>query len=519
MGDFLQKIKNQIDSFWKNSDKKKKIKLSIISVIIIISITALIYFTTKTRYETLYKDLSLKDAGLITQKLDDMAINWKDENGGTTILVPQNMKDKIKIQLATEGLPKDGYSILDALNDSSWTMTEAEKKERLKYALQNELSETISNIDGIDDSKVYIDIPQENSFLKDNGQATASVFIKLSRGIPLSSENVLAIKNLVASSFKNMKVENVTVTDDSGKMYVANNESNEDYNFSNQMSSKLTVESKINNSIKKFLGNIFGYSNVDVRANVKINFNSEVRNEVIFSPPVEDINEGLVRSMEKIEESTIDGVSGGVAGVESNTNDTTDYSNVDQDNSKYSKSSKVINYELNEINRQIKKVPGEIQSLTVAILINEDILSEDGLTDEKRKEIEELVFAATGLETEKVKVSSLKFNSSIPNEVNNQFNQTPKGIIGYISTIPMSLIALIIILLVSLVIIGFVIYRRRKLDQDISKTIDDEIRDSEEIEEIDFDKETSQYKAQVKDFVEKKPESVAQLLRSWINEE
>jgi flagellar M-ring protein FliF len=37
-------------------------------------------------------------------------------------------------------------------------------------------------------------------------------------------------------------------------------------------------------------------------------------------------------------------------------------------------------------------------------------------------------------------------------------------------------------------------------------------------EEIDFDKKESDMKTQIDKFIEKKPDAVAQLLRTWLNE-
>ena len=84
---------------------------------------------TRTKYEILYQDLSLKDAAQVTKKLDEMGVKWKTPNNDTTtILVPSEMKNKIKIELASYGLPKEGYGFMDALNDSSWTMTDYDKR-------------------------------------------------------------------------------------------------------------------------------------------------------------------------------------------------------------------------------------------------------------------------------------------------------------------------------------------------------------------------------------------------------
>ena len=73
-------------------------------------------------------------------------------------------------------------------------------------------------------------------------------------------------------------------------------------------------------------------------------------------------------------------------------------------NERYDKVSRIINYELNEINKEIRKAPGEVEAVTVAILINKDSLIDGNLTEDKEKEIADLIYAATGLDTRQVEV-------------------------------------------------------------------------------------------------------------------
>src|SRR5690606_12458901 len=235
-----------------------------------------------------------------------------------TILVPSELKDKIKIQLASEGLPKNGYSFLDVFNESSWSMTDYDKRERMKYALQNELASTISQIDGVKKATVYINFGDDSGFVLDDNQkeTTASVFIEKSSNRSLDSKAVIAIQHLVASSV-NMDPEKVDIIDDDGN-HLTGNTSGSDLLLTDQLAIKTNLENKINNSLRKFLENIFGPGNVDVRSSVSINFDSEKTTSVEFSPPIEGSDEGLIRSIEEVEEHITGGAARGVPGQEEN---------------------------------------------------------------------------------------------------------------------------------------------------------------------------------------------------------
>ena len=184
MGESIQQVKNQLDEFWQGIEKEKKKKIIIIGVIALISIIILTLFLSRTKYEILFSNLNLEDMGEVKNKLDELGIGYKiPSDDPTTILVPQEMKNLAKIELAAEGLPESGYSFLDAFNDSSWTMTDYDKKERMKLALQSELASTIAEIDGIDKATVYINEKEETAFVLNENQeeTTASVFIEKSR--------------------------------------------------------------------------------------------------------------------------------------------------------------------------------------------------------------------------------------------------------------------------------------------------------------------------------------------------
>ncbi len=68
MGEAIQQMRNQLNEYWQEIDKSKKRKLIISGIIILLSIIILSIVFTRTKYEVLYDDLSLKDAAEITKK-------------------------------------------------------------------------------------------------------------------------------------------------------------------------------------------------------------------------------------------------------------------------------------------------------------------------------------------------------------------------------------------------------------------------------------------------------------------
>lgn len=505
MQETVNKYIAKITEYWKSLEKKKKLGIIVTSVFSFLVITALIITLTRTKYEVLYSNLSLKDMGQITAKLDEMGVPWKSSDDQKSILVPADIKNRVKIELATYGLPKEGYTYMDAFEDMTWTMTDFDRKQRLKKAKESELASVISEIDGIHSSEVFIDEKDTTNFVLDSedNKTTASVFIVKSDNRQISADKVKAIKHLVAGSI-NMKPEDVRVIDDEGRLL---GEDNQDSIINQDLFLvKHSLENRINEGIKRFLENIVGYGNVDVMSSVKINMESEKTTILEFAPPIEGNEEGLIRSIEEVEEHMVGGTGGGVPGVDPNVED---YQTFDDTTSRYDRVSRIINNELNEINKEISKIPGQVESVTVAVLINSDALVDGEMTPEKEKEFVDLIYAATGLDTKNVQVKAEKFSTKGIDRIDDEpsVNWLVVGIIA--SILLLGLITLIIYLRIR---------AKKATEAELEKLMEEKNAIELEVADLDFEFEESKMKAQIDRFVERKPESVAQLLKNWLNE-
>lgn len=502
----LKKLQDYLKEYWASKNKNKKTKLVLISVILLFTFTVLILMLTRTKYTILYNDLSLKDMGEITTRLDEMNITWKTDTNQRSILVPEKMKSKIKIELATYGLPKDGYDYVDAFGDIGFTMTEYDKKERMKLALRSQLASKISEIDGILNAEVFINEKDSTNFVlqNDDTKTTASIYIETMGNQPISLEKVNSIKHLVAGAVS-MDSADVIVIDHDGRL-LGDQGDNEVFG-TDVFVVKQNLEARISHSIIKFLENIVGFGNVDVMASVKINMDSQKTTIVEFAPPIEGNEEGLVRSLEEVEEHMIGGQEGGVPGTTTNT-DPEDYQMEDDNSNRYDKISRIINNELNQINKEIRQAPGQVESITVAVLLNKDELLDGELTVEKEKEFVDLIYAATGLDTKQVQVKAESFNK-VDREI-----VIEESFINW-------LYVLLVILAIMAALAGFIIFNRsksRKEAEDLEELLSQKAMIQDDVEDLEFQAEESKMKMQIENFIEKKPESVTQLLRNWLNE-
>ena len=78
------------------------------------------------------------------------------------------------------------------------------------YGLSQELSQTISSIDGVVQARVHIAVPEADPLSEEPKPSSASVFIRHSPDVDLSSQ-VGSIKALVTNSIEGLPYDRVTV--------------------------------------------------------------------------------------------------------------------------------------------------------------------------------------------------------------------------------------------------------------------------------------------------------------------
>lgn len=109
------------------------------------------------------------------------------------------------------GFPRDSYDTLgQVFKKEGFVSSPTEERARFTHALSQELSNTLSNIDGVVQARVHVSVPERNPLADKPTPATASVFIKHRPGVDLSQQ-VGKIKGLVVNAMEGLPYDNVTV--------------------------------------------------------------------------------------------------------------------------------------------------------------------------------------------------------------------------------------------------------------------------------------------------------------------
>lgn len=555
MGEVIDKIKNNLNEFWSGLEKNQKITIIIIAVLSMLLIIGVAFISAMPKYHILYSNLDAKDAGQIRDKLKEMKVPVKVD--GTTILVPKDNIDEARIMLAMEGLPANDFTFPDMLK-SSFNETTEDKKHKYLIYMQKSIANGIKSLNGIEWAQVNLFIPDDNVFVLESNKldASASIIIKMKPGVlPLDSVQVNGIVQYVSKSVKGLKPDNISIIDDTGRSLKA-----EEGSINAQVNKQLDIQEatrlSIQNSVKKFLESVFGINNVNVMATVKLNFDSKVENKKEFFPEDKESNTGVVRNKEEIEKSWENADTGGVPGTDSNIEEIPNYPEIDNSKSKYEESSKIFNYEINETQTQLIKEQGYIDDFSLSVLIDsnykikqeaerrkqqkeyekeyknktyseiiEKIKQEGGfeITDEEIGKAEELVIMAIkglikdleGAE-KKIIVDAMDFDNSLKDQIESaQKKEAEENRNQAIKTALFALAALLVLAIPGIILL---IKRRRYEDQSEAEAAISAITESSEVSDIELD-DKNEVKKKIEKFVAQKPEQVAQLLKTWLNEE
>ncbi len=136
-----------------------------------------------------------------------------DKDKVVTIMVNSpDVSRSVKI-LSSLGFPKEKYSSIgDIFPKDGLISSPTEERARYTYSMSQELSSTLSMIDGVVTARVHVVLPQEQDSLTDvNYPSSASVFIKYTPELELAGL-VPKVKTLVANSIEGLSLEKITVS-------------------------------------------------------------------------------------------------------------------------------------------------------------------------------------------------------------------------------------------------------------------------------------------------------------------
>jgi flagellar M-ring protein FliF len=360
----------------------------------------------------LYSNLDLKEAGNITQALDQGGIKYEVKGDGSTILVNRDQVASTRLMLSGKGLPTSGsvgYEIFDQSN--ALGQTDFVQQLNRQRALEGELARTIRSLDGITAARVHLVLPKRQLFEEEAEQPSAAVNIGVGGREP-GPDQVRAIQNLVAGAVPNLKPDKVTVVDQHAKTL-----SGGDTGMAAEADGrKSEVEARIAKQVKSLVEGVVGPGKARVNVTADLDLNQVTTQQDTFDPDGQ-----VVRSESTADEKSSENQpeSSGQASAAANIpgagpgSSSTNSSNTGKQDS-------TTNYEISHTTRTEVQAPGQVKRLSVAVAVDgATAIGKDGKqgpytprSAQEMQQIQQLVETAVGINTQrgdKVTVLNVRF--------------------------------------------------------------------------------------------------------------
>ena len=383
-------------------------------------IVFLVLYTSAGRsgeYAVLFDHLSSKDAALIIQELEKEGVPYEIPEDGT-LKVPRDVVYKVRIGVASKGLPKESHVGFELFDKQEFGSTDFDQKVKFLRAIEGELSRTIQSLQPIEQAVVHLALPKESVFVSKSTPPSASVVVKTVDGMRLSRKQITGIKNLVAAAVANLSPENVKIVNEFGEPLTDTGEEEGEL-AKRQMAYKNRFEQAYEEKIVNILAPFIGGKD-RVVAKVTIDFDFAQRNSVEERYDPENVVRSEQSTEEKKEGAAAD-QSGGVPGAVSNIGPVQGIESKPA-RQKYQKSTTTTNYEISKTVSNIKGAFASVERITAAVVVDgKYVPSEDGSmayaprSAEELERISDLVKQAIGFSAKRgdqVTVSNFKFEKS-----------------------------------------------------------------------------------------------------------
>ena len=423
-----------------------RIPLIVAAAAVVAIVIAMVLWAKQPSYSVLYNNLTDEDGGAIVTQLTQMNIPYRFAENGGALMVPEANVHELRLRLAQQGLPKGGSVGFELLDKEKFGISQFSEQVNYQRALEGELARTIESLGPVKSARVHLAMPKPTLFVREQKAPSASVTLTLQPGRALDEGQIQAIAHMVSSSVAGLPPGNVTVVDQTGRLLTRSDSAGRDLNDA-QLKYSSEVEARYQQRIEAILNPILGQGNVHAQVTAQINFDTAEQTDEKYQPNANPSNSAIRSRQTSTSDQSGSPYPGGVPGALSNQPAPANTAQVTPNNAANgqaangqnnaannasqttstapassgptnSRRDDTVNYELDRSIRHTKVNVGDVQRLSVAVVVNfraDDKGKAVALNEQQLKQIEDLTREAMGY--------SQSRGDSI-NVVNSQFNTT-----------------------------------------------------------------------------------------------
>ena len=364
---------DKLVELWTSLSSGKKFSLIVAVLgILAISIGILSWSGGSTNMRVLVSGAEAKDLSEVVDVLKANQIEFEYSESGDTILVPEDKRAAMRMELAMKGLPRSGEVGFEIFDEGNFGISDFVQRTNHTRAIQGELARTISMMDAVRSAKVFIVKPENNLLLSEdpNDRPSASVYVDTG-GNTLDKANVNAIQFLVSNANKGINKSSVAVMDNQGNLLSEQGESSGAAGVAGQMMKAYEAqERRLETKIETMLAKTVGRENVIARVSVNLDTKSMTELDEKFDPDgqvprTQTTDKDMATTVETQPQNNATGMGANVPNV---SQDATQQDPI-MAKSDEQRESKTTDFEISRNLKETVQEPGAIISRSVAVLI------------------------------------------------------------------------------------------------------------------------------------------------------
>jgi flagellar M-ring protein FliF len=358
-------------------------------VVVVAVVAGWAYWFNSRAYRVLFTDMDSESAAQVVERLRARDVEPQLADGGRTVKVPDDLVDRLRLELAGEGLPASGRIGFEIFDRTQFGATEFLEQVNYRRALEGEIARTIATIAEVSSARVHIVMPKDSLFGAGRQPAKASVIVKVRPpNRTLSAQTVVGISSLVAASVEGLGPEHVVVMDGFGRPLSRPAESVEAPLGSAEIERQQRFERDLAAQVVALLEPVVGVDRVRVNVAARLNPESEDRVEERWDPQT------VVRSQAVTQDGGSASIlAGGLAGARANVpGPVVPGSNTPQpppvaaaalagpvaSAGPASRRSETTNYEVGKVVRHTVRPRGDVARLSVAVIVDDEHVTPAG---------------------------------------------------------------------------------------------------------------------------------------------
>jgi len=231
---------------------------------------AAVWWTLRDDRQVLFSGLSQPDAASVVKELDRLKVPYSLTEGGSTILVAQDVVYKTRLKLMSQGgLALQGNVGFEMFNNADFGMTDFAQRINYQRAMQGELSRTILGMAEVSSARVHLVLPDGGLFKKTQARPKASVTLGLKS--QLKPVQILGVQRLVAAAVPEMEPDAVTVVDQQGQTLSRAAGGPEDSDAGTRFEAKQQAEVYVRRKVAEVMDRALGPGRAIVTVDVTLN--------------------------------------------------------------------------------------------------------------------------------------------------------------------------------------------------------------------------------------------------------